>query len=182
MITLVEPTSEADLDQVRRLMRAFVEWARERYVEEIEFVERYFDPAVFDAELRRLPGKYARPKGRLLLAFEGDHAAGCVALRDLGAGICEMKRLYVDPRHHGKGVGRALVSAVTDEARRAGYAKMRLDTGPGQVEAQGLYRDSGFRLISPYYDVPEELRTWLVFMEKDLNAPEGSQLSLTGTG
>lgn len=169
MIEIVEPRNEVELDAVRHLMRAFAGWARERYTREIDFVDRYFDGDVFEAELRGLPGKYSRPKGRLLLALSEGRAAGCVALRDLGAGRCEMKRLYVDPASHGKGIGRALVKALVKEAKSAGYLAMRLDTGPGQIEAQNLYRSAGFRIISPYYDMPEELRSWLVFMELDLS-------------
>src|ERR1039458_2593695 len=110
MIRIVEPTTSAEMDHVRAFMRAFVGWARVRYAEEIEFVERYFDEAAFEAELLELPGKYSRPKGRLLLAVDNDRPAGCVAFRDLGAGVGEMKRLYVDPSSHGKGIGRVLVS------------------------------------------------------------------------
>ena len=169
MIRILEPTTGAELDQVRALIRAFVEWARGRYAAELAFVERYFDPSAFEAELQGLPGKYARPKGRLLLAVTEDRPAGCVAFRELAPGVCEMKRLFVDPRWHGKGVGRALVSTLIQEAKLAGYSTMRLDTGPHQIEAQTLYRRAGFRVIGPYYDVPEELRNWLVFMELDLS-------------
>ena len=91
-----------------------------------------------------------------------------------------MKRLYVDPSLHGKGIGRALVSTLVQEAKLAGYLTMRLDTGPSQVEAQTLYRSAGFRLITPYYDLPEPLRSWLVFMELDLShkkvVPEGARV------
>lgn len=180
MMRVIEPTSEVELDQVRGLLRCFVGWARARYAAEIEFVQQYFDEAAFEAELMGLPGKYARPQGRLLLALDGDRPAGCVASRDLGAGVCEMKRLYVDPSLHGKGIGRALVSTLVQEAKLAGYLTMRLDTGPSQVEAQTLYRSAGFRLITPYYDLPEPLRSWLVFMELDLShkkvVPEGARV------
>jgi len=168
MTRIVEPTTEIELDHTRVLMRAFVSWARVRYAADIEFIERYFDAAAFEAELKGLPGKYARPEGRLLLATDDDVPAGCVAFRDLGAGVCEMKRLYVDPKFHGKGIGRALVSNLIHEAKAAGFLTMRLDTGPNNGEAKRLYANAGFRLIQPYYDVPDELRSWLVFMELDL--------------
>ena len=168
MTLLIEPSTRAELDQVRALMRGFVAWARIRYAAEIQFVERYFDDAAFDAELSGLPGKYGRPKGCLLLACINETPAGCVAYRDLGNGVCEMKRLFVDPKCHGAGIGRMLVGRLLQEARTAGFEKMRLDTGPGQLEAQALYRSYGFRQIAPYYDVPAELRDWLIFMEADL--------------
>lgn len=161
-----------ELDEVRRLMRAFLAWGQQRYSAELQFVQKYFDQGDFDAELEGLPGKYSRPKGRLLLALVDGHAAGCVALRDLGDGVCEMKRLYVDSVRHGKGIGRALVSTLLREAKTAGYRVMRLDTGPGQPEAQTLYRSVGFRFIKPYYDLPAELANWLVFMELDLAQAE----------
>jgi ribosomal protein S18 acetylase RimI-like enzyme len=169
MIDVIEPHSEAELDEVRTLMRGFLSWGRERYRKEIELVERYFDPTAFEIELRGLPGEYSRPAGRLLLARLTGRSAGCVALRDSGSGFCEMKRLYVDPRSYGKGVGRALVLKLLDEAKRAGYSAMRLDTGPRNFEAQSLYRSIGFRTVQPYYDMPDELRSWLVFMELDLS-------------
>lgn len=169
MLRILEPTMEVELDQVRALMRCFVGWARVRYAADLEFVERYFDDATFEAELAGLPGKYARPKGRLLLALDGDRPAGCVAFRELGTGVCEMKRLYVDPSLQGKGIGRALVATLMQEAKLVGYGTMRLDTGPNQGEAQTLYRSAGFKLIQPYYDLPDSLRNWLVFMELKLS-------------
>lgn len=175
MLRIIEPATSAELDQVRALMRAFVGWARLRYAAEIEFVDRYFDADAFEAELRGLPGKYARPRGRLLLAVTDARPAGCVAFRELDDAVCEMKRLYVEPTQHGKGVGRTLVSTLIRAAKAAGYRVMRLDTGPHQIEAQTLYRSVGFQVIQPYYDVPTELRSWLVFMELDLSKNSAGQ-------
>jgi len=166
--TISEPTTLAELDEVRALIRGFVSWARQRYAEEITFVERYFDEASLEAELSGLPGKFARPRGRLLIARNHGQAVGCIALRDLGEGVCEMKRLYVDQECQAKGIGKSLVQALIAEAKKAGYSKMRLDTGPKQVEAQALYLGTGFSLIGPYSEMPDELRSWLVFMELDL--------------
>src|SRR5205807_9383949 len=81
----------------------------------------------FDREVRELPGEYAPPQGRLLLARAETELAGCVALRRIDEASCEMKRLYVLPRSRGKGVGRALTAAVIDAARQIGYRRMRLD-------------------------------------------------------
>ena len=104
----------------------------------------------FERELRELPGEYRPPRGRLLVAWVDGEAAGCVALRDLGDGACEMKRLYVRSGHRGLGLGRRLAEAIVAESRAAGYTRMRLDTVPSMREAIALYRSLGFRAIAPY--------------------------------
>ena len=111
----------------------------------------------FDQELANLPGDYAPPSGRLLLAIEDDQLAGCIALRKLDAGICEMKRLFVRPAHRATGLGRTLVDSIIDEARKLGYTHMRLDTIPGKMDrAIALYQSLGFVEIEPYRQNPVE--------------------------
>ncbi len=121
----------------------------------------------FEEELKTLPGAYEPPSGRLLLARYVsdpglDHAAGCIALRKLEDGICEMKRLYVRPEDRGRGLGRMLVERLIAEARAAGYDRMRLDTVESAMkDAVALYRRIGFREIAPYSSIPIESALWM---------------------
>ena len=160
--------SQRDFAGVAQLMHAFVRWHYERHAADRHIVDSYFDPVKFASELNELPGEFAPPDGALLVAEDEGRLAGCVALRSLGDGICEMKRMFVAPQFQGKGVGLMLGQAIVDEARRIGYVRMMLDTGPAQREAQGLYRKLGFSDAKPYYELPRQLRDWLVFMRLDL--------------
>lgn len=108
----------------------------------------------FEEEVARLPGEYAPPEGRLLVAVKTGQAVGCVALRRLDAQTCEMKRLYVKSRFRGAGIARALAYGLVAESRRMGYRRMCLDTLPVMGEARLLYQHMGFREIAPYYQNP----------------------------
>jgi ribosomal protein S18 acetylase RimI-like enzyme len=120
----------------------------------------------FDAELAGLPGDYAPPDGRLLLATVEDQLAGCVALHKLDSNTCEMKRLYLRPQFREKGLGRALTNRIITEARQIGYHRMRLDTvEPVMKDAVAMYRKLGFREIDPYRANP---MAGALYMELDL--------------
>ncbi|HEX7441772.1 MAG TPA: GNAT family N-acetyltransferase [Caldimonas sp.] len=112
----------------------------------------------FEAELAGLPGAYAAPGGHLLLAHVDGKLAGCGAMRAMAdadyANACEMKRLYVRPAFRGHGLGRLLAEALLDEARRAGYSVMLLDTLDDMEAARELYATLGFEEIPPYYFNP----------------------------
>jgi putative acetyltransferase len=124
----------------------------------------------FAEELAGLPGAYARPAGGLLLGWEGDEPAGCVAFRPLEPGVSEMKRLYVRPSARGAGWGRRLVERVVSEARATGYERMRLDTLPSMSAALGLYLGMGFREIPAYRHNPV---AGTRFLELDLRPVRG---------
>jgi putative acetyltransferase len=139
-LTIVPAESAAQLDAIRELL---LEYWQNRKLELFVFN--------FDQELAGLPGAYAPPDGRLFLAQWENKPAGCVALRKLESGICEMKRLYLSPKFRGKGVGKILAEFIIHEARNIGYQKMRLDTIQSNMqEAMALYRQLGFNEIAPY--------------------------------
>ncbi len=104
----------------------------------------------FDSELASLPGKYAPPRGRLMLAWDEGRAVGCVALRPVDDETCEMKRLYVRPGVRGRQLGQRLAQRVCDDARDAGYRRICLDTLPGMSSALRIYSTLGFQPIAPY--------------------------------
>ena len=116
----------------------------------------------FDHELQTLPGKYATPDGRLLLAYADDELAGCIALRKLDDRTCEMKRLFLRPGFRGRGYGRRMINDLVEQARMIGYVRMRLDTLPGKMDAAiSLYRELGFEEIPAYYYNPLEGAVYL---------------------
>ena len=146
-IRLVLVDSAAQLNQTRAIFRDYAASLN---------VDLCFQN--FEAELRDLPGDYAAPQGHLLLALVNGEVAGCGAFRPIGdvdyANACEMKRLYVRPAFRSLGLGRLLAQALFDEAQRAGYSVMLLDTLDEMEAARGLYGSLGFTEIPPYYFNP----------------------------
>lgn len=142
---IVQAQSESEIEQVRELFGEYVAWLG---------INLCFQN--YDKEVASLPGEYAPPHGRLLLALAEDGAvAGCAALRDLGNGVAEMKRLFVRPAFRGQRLGWQLAERIVDEARTLGYEQIRLDTLPGKMDqAIAMYRVLGFKDIPPYYNNP----------------------------
>src|SRR2546423_1624565 len=116
---IIQGHSADNVEQARELFREYEAWLE---------VDLCFQN--FEKELAELPGKYAPPDGRLLLAVENGKVAGCVALRKIGEGVCEIKRLFLRPQFRGKGLGRQLAELIIAEAEQIGYERMRLDTLP----------------------------------------------------
>ena len=141
---LKQAESEIEIKQARELFEEYATWLE---------VDLCFQN--FDKELSELPGEYARPSGRLLLATDEQQLMGCVALRSIDDDVCEMKRLYLRKDFRGRGAGRELALAIIEEARKIGYKRMRLDTLPRRMaQAQAVYRSLGFKEIEPYYHNP----------------------------
>jgi len=141
---IIRAQSPENIEHARTLFREYSAWL------EIDLCFQNFEK-----ELAGLPGEYAPPNGRLFLAGKDGGIAGCVALRKIGEGTCEIKRLFVRPEFRGQGLGRQLAEAMIREAKQLGYARMRLDTLPPKMnDAIGLYRSLGFQEIEPYYNNP----------------------------
>lgn len=146
-IRLVVADTAAMIDAAREI---FLDYARSLAVD-LSFQN-------FDAELATLPGDYAAPSGKLLLAWVDGELAACGAMRGLAesdyANACEMKRLYVRPAFRRFGLGRLLAQSLLDEARSAGYSVMLLDTLDEMEAARELYASLGFEEVAPYYFNP----------------------------
>ena len=154
---IVDGHAENSIATVRELFLEYAAWLT---------VDLCFQD--FEAELATLPGKYAPPTGAILLAQVDGMVAGCVAMRRLEASVGEMKRLWVRQSFRSCGIGKLLIEAITERARAAGYARLRLDTLPQMRAAQVLYRALNFYEVPPYYNNPVP---GAIFLEKVLAQP-----------
>jgi len=141
--TIADAANPGELDDARRLFREYADWLG---------VDLCFQG--FDEELATLPGRYAPPDGRLLLARDSAAALGCIGLRRIDATAGEVKRLYVRPAARGHGLGGELARRVITAAREIGYRRLVLDTLEPMAEARSLYGSLGFREIPGYYANP----------------------------
>lgn len=161
-------TVDADYDAFAVLVREYWAWLEDRYLDLPGFIDSVGGHQALDAELDSLSTIYGPPNGCILLAYRGDEVTGGVAMKDLGDGSCEMKRLYVPDRFQGQGTGRLLVGALIEAATADGFGLMRLDTGEQNSEAIAMYESMGFRHCPPHHEYPAELMTHLKFMERSL--------------
>lgn len=141
---IVPVRSEEDIEATKALFYEYTAW-----------LDLDLSYQSFDVEMANFPGKYAPPTGELFLARTGQgNPIGCAALRPLDEGVCEMKRLFVKDSAKGLGVGKALVLALIDAAKKLGYHYIRLDSLPKMTAALRMYRSLGFIDIQPYYETP----------------------------
>lgn len=155
MLTITQAESPNQIEEARTLFREYEAWFG---------ISLCFQN--FDDEVRDLPGKYAMPDGRLYLAYSDNKLAGCIAMRQLEDGVCEMKRLFVRDGFRGDKIGLRLIEKIIEEGRNQGYEKMRLDTYPPKMgKAVRLYESHGFYEVPAYYDNPHE---GVLYMEKIL--------------
>ena len=155
MLRIVQAETVDQIAQTRELFREYEAWLG---------LDLCFQG--FEAELAGLPGKYALPDGRLLLAYQDEQLAGCIALRKLENDVCEMKRLFVRNHFRGARIGTQLIERLIADAHEIGYAKMRLDTYPAKMgKAVRLYESHGFHPVEPYYENPHD---GVLFMELNL--------------
>jgi ribosomal protein S18 acetylase RimI-like enzyme len=145
---------ERDIAQTKAMIEAYLRWIG---------IDLGFQD--IEDELAHFPEKYKEPEGAFFVARDGDEVVGCVGMKPLGDGACEMKRLYVGDDHKGLGIGKRLVEIILAEAKAKGYTRMRLDTLRRMERALGLYRAFGFREIGQYVENPIEDA---VFMERPL--------------
>ncbi len=153
---IIQAETQEQIESVREIFREYEKWLD---------LDLCFQG--FEKELAELPGKYAKPDGLLWLAIDEDEkVAGCIALRRVEDGVCEMKRLFVRSGYQGSGIGKLLVHSLINEARKIGYTKMRLDTYPQKMgKAVDVYRKQGFVETAPYYDNPHDD---VIYMELSL--------------
>jgi len=146
-------------DMIEEIKQLFLEYAQSLEIE-LTFQN-------FEAEFETLPGKYAPPDGALILVLVDGKGAGCIALRKLSEGICEMKRLYVRDDYRGLGIGKKIITMIIEEAKRLKYRYIRLDTLPTMKKAQDLYMSFGFYDIESYVYNPIEGVRFLEFKLND---------------
>jgi GNAT superfamily N-acetyltransferase len=166
MLEMIHAQSPQQIQHVRALLTDFVAWDKSMTAAQgfdVDLLEYQYSETGLE-----LPGHFAPRDGRLFLALWDTQPAGCIALHKLDTGIGELKRMYVDPRYRGKGIGRALIQTIITAARELGYTILRLETVSFMTDAVALYHACGFHDIAPYYEIPQELSHITIFMEQEI--------------
>jgi len=167
--TIEQATTAEDLRELRELLEEYMAWTAT--VEGDAHDAPTFQG--WQSEFANLPGPFAPPAGRLLVARVDGRVAGCVAIKPHDAQVCELKRLYVRPDVRGRGVGEQLVQRAVDDARSIGYDRIILDSHISMTSAHAIYRSLGFRVVTAPADFPERFKPVVVFMENELR-PAGA--------
>ena len=160
----INQVSADEIPALRSMMEEYLAWA-------FSLQQGSEDAPAFagkDDELKNLPGVFAPPRGRFLIAWDGERLLGAVALKPIDEHTAELKRLYVRPEARGRNLGMRLVSQLIDEARSEGYKRIILDSHKSMESAHAIYRKAGFRDVGPWHDFPAAMAPYVVFMEMDL--------------
>jgi len=168
MLTIGQAVSAEDFRQVQILLAEYFEFLRTDVDTTLDDLDTVPTTAGYRDEIVDLPGRYAPPAGRLLLARYEDEPAGCIAFYQFGVGVCEVKRLWVRPQFRGKKVGRALVEKLITEAYQGGYREMILSTVDVLKEAHKLYRSLGFEPTEPFFTLPPAMMEHEIFLKRQL--------------
>ena len=164
MVTIEQATTSTQISAVQELMREYLQWVFNTY-NGAEAAPTFNE---WEAEVKSLPGIYAPPMGRLLMATVDDQPAGCVALRQMDDQVAELKRMYVRPSFRGQRIGWHLGQRLLEEARTIGYKKIYLDSHRTMTNAHKIYEEIGFKYISAPDSFPKEIIPFAVFMECEL--------------
>ena len=162
--------SSEDFSAFASLIGEYVDWSKDRWSDFGTAVDDFFDKQSLNDELASLSTAYTTPNGLALLAFEGEVAIGCAALRRLDERICEMKRVFVPPRNQRTATGRRLCQELISQAKSQSFSVMLLDTDTRSFEAIGLYESLGFVHCKPYIEYPPQFAPYMIFMELSLRS------------
>ena len=167
MIQFIQATSKEDFIKVKELFIEYMEWVLENLSEEYGIT---FDVRELVSQDMDNIEIFSPPHGRLLLVTVDSNVVGLSCLRNIGDGIGEIKRMYIQPKFRGKGYGKGLMEYLYQEAKKIGYHSLRLDSVNFMKAAHGLYRSFGFKEREPYpeSEIPEEIHEYWVFMELEL--------------
>lgn len=171
MIHIIVANQDQHTQSVRELFWEYLQWANAKV--QVNFGVSFDIAAMLEDDMNTLD-KFMPPKGRLLLGYVEDEPMGIACLKALTNSVAEVKRMYVRPHARKRGLGRALLNQLLEEARQIGYERVRLDSARFMTEAHQLYRTKGFREIQAYEgsEIPKEFQKNWIFME--INLPHTS--------